>query len=77
MKHDGKSVAVTGQSWDTVSERQIDANTVSEELATNDGKGHATRRYSVATDGKTMTVTTTGTRADGTAFTQVSLFERQ
>ena len=40
-------------------------------------KVFATRRYSVATDGKKMTVTTTGTRADGTAFTQVSLFERQ
>jgi hypothetical protein len=76
VKYDGRSAAVTGLSWDMVAETQIDANTVSEELTTQDGKRHATRRYSVATDGKTMTVTTTGTREDGTAFTQVSLFER-
>jgi len=68
---------VTGLSWDMVAETQIDANTVSEELATHDGKRHATRRYSVSPDGQTMTVTTTGTGADGAEFKQISVFERQ
>lgn len=77
VKYDSKIAAVTGLAFDTVAETQIDANTVSEEIATQDGKSHATCRYSVSPDGKTMTVTTKGKREDGTDFTQVSVFERQ
>jgi hypothetical protein len=74
----GTSVVVHGDlAFDTVEEKQIDVNTVSQEIAEQGGKLRATRRYSVSGDGKTMTVTTSGTGRDGKAFTQVSVFDRQ
>jgi hypothetical protein len=77
-KYDGKPFAVKGNlPWDRVAEKQIDANTVSEELAKQGGMYRATRRYSVSADGKMMTATTTGTNPEGKAFTQVSVFDKQ
>ncbi|MGA8596258.1 MAG: hypothetical protein WB676_16205 [Bryobacteraceae bacterium] len=78
VKYDGKPVVVDGTlSFDTVAENQIDANTVSEEISKQGGKFHATRRYAVSADGKTTTITTSGTNAEGRPFTQVSVFDRQ
>jgi hypothetical protein len=77
-KYDGKPVSVKGTlQWDTIAEKQIDSNTVSEEAAKQGGKYRVTRRVSVSADGKTMSITTTGTGSDGKAFNQLSVFEKQ
>jgi hypothetical protein len=79
MKYDGKEVPVTAGTllWDTVSIRQVNANTLTEERTKKGGTYHATVRHVVSKDGKTMTSTSKGTGPDGKPFTSINVFDKQ
>ena len=74
---DGKDYPLTGSRMaDTVSLARIDASTTDR----TDKKGGTvaqTLRRVVSQDGKTMTVTTKGTNAQGQAVNNVSVFEKE
>ena len=76
-QYDGKDYAMTGsQNADMVSLKRIDART----LERTDKKGEKvvlTSTRVVSEDGKTMTVTTTGTNAQGQAMNNVTVWEKQ
>jgi hypothetical protein len=76
-KYDGKECSVTGLPYDTISIRRIDANTVENEVRKKNGKYHAIARHTVSKDGKTLTQTATGTDAEGKAFSQTRVYEKQ
>jgi len=76
-KYDGKEYPATGGSFDTISVRQIDANTRNWEVRKTGGKYHITGRTVLSKDGKTMTQTSTGTDAEGKPVTQTIVFDRQ
>jgi len=55
-KYDGKEVPVTGNSpYDTISIKQVNANTLTDERKKTGGPYHATSRLVVSNGGKTMT----------------------
>ena len=76
-QYDGKDSPITGsQNADTVSLKRIDART----MERTDKKGDkvvATSTRVVSEDGKTMTVTTKGTNAQGQAVDNVTVWEKQ
>ena len=77
-KYDGKENPVTGNApFDTIAIRQIDANTFTSVLSKKGGKYHTTGRTVISKDGKTSTLTAKGTNADGKAFTQTIVHEKQ
>ena len=77
-KYDGKEVQVTGNGpYDTIAIKQVNANTLTEERKKTGGSYKATSRIVVSNGGKTMTATVKGTNADGKAFTQVFVFDKQ
>lgn len=75
---DGKDVPVTGNNpnADMIAVKRIDANTL-EIVNKRGGKVTTTQRNVVAADGKTRTVTTTGTDAQGQKVNNVTVFEKQ
>ena len=76
-KFDGKDYPVTGDTnSDTRSYRVIDKNTLA---MTNKkgGKATLTGRIVVSSDGKTRTVTTTATNAQGKKVTNVAVYDKQ
>jgi hypothetical protein len=76
-QYDGKDYPMTGsQNADTVSLKRIDART----MERTDKKGDKvvlTSTRVVSEDGKTMTVTTKGTNAQGQAVNNVTVWEKQ
>jgi len=75
---DGKDYPLTGSQLgaDTVSLKRIDARTT-ERIDKKGGKVVQTLTRVVSQDGKTMTVTTKGTNAQGQAVNNVTVFEKQ
>ena len=74
---DGKDVPWTGNpNADTASPRRIDAHTY-ENVWKKDGKATITSRGVVSADGKTLTVTQTGTDVQGRAVNTVTVYDRQ
>ena len=74
---DGKDNPLTGsQIADTVSLKRIDARTT-DRTDKKGGKVAQTLRRVVSKDGKTMTVTTKGTNAQGQAVNNVAMFEKE
>jgi hypothetical protein len=75
---DGKDVPLTGNNpnADTVAVKRIDPNTI-ELVNKKGGKVTTTQRNVVSADGKTRTVTTTGTDAQGQKVNNVAVFEKQ
>ena len=75
---DGKDSPVTGNNpnADMVAVKRIDANTL-EVVSKKGGKVTTTQSNVVSADGKTRTVTTTGTDAQGQKVNNVAVFERQ
>jgi hypothetical protein len=71
------SVSGTGSPYDTISVKQENANTLTDERRNSSGKYQATGRTVVSKDGKTMTTTTKGANADGKAFTSTFVFDKQ
>src|SRR5262245_643614 len=77
-KYDGKEYPVTGTAqFDTISMKQIDANTFTSVASKKGGKYHTTGRTVISKDGKTYTLTTKGTGADGKPLTQTIVYEKQ
>ena len=78
-KYDGMAATVTGDSvlYDSISIKQVNANTLTDDRKKTGGSYKATGRTVVSNGGKTMTSTTKGTNADGKAFTSTLVFEKQ
>ena len=79
VKYDGTpaSVSAAGSLFDTVSTRQIDANTFMLEMKRSGGKYHTTGRMVISKDGKTMTMTLSGTDGDGKPVSNTLVWDRQ
>jgi hypothetical protein len=75
---DGQDSPVTGNNpnADMVAVKRIDANTL-EVVSKKGGKVTTTQSNVVSADGKTRTVTTTGTDGQGQKVNNVGVFERQ
>jgi hypothetical protein len=74
---DGKDMPVTGSpSYDQTALKRIDKNT-SEQTRKKGGKVVQTARRAISADGKTMTITVTGTDEKGRKVNNVSVFEKQ
>ena len=75
---DGKDSPITGNNpnADTIAVKRIDANTL-EIVTKKGGKVTTTQKNVVAPDGKTRTVTTTGTDAQGQKVNNVAVYEKQ
>jgi hypothetical protein len=77
FKTDGKDYPVTGSpNFDTLALKQVDGNTV-HSTQKKGGKmiGETTR--SVSKDGKTLTLASKGTGADGAAYDNVLVYDKQ
>ena len=75
---DGKDTPVTGNNpnADMIAVKRIDSNTL-EAVNKKGGKVTTTQKNVVSADGKTRTVTTTGTDAQGQKLNNVTVFEKQ
>ena len=78
-KYDGKEVTVSGSGlpYDTLAIKQVDAKTLTDVRSKKGGKYKGTGQWVVKNGGKTATLTTKGTGADGKAFTGVTVYEKQ
>ena len=79
VKYDGKPVAVTGtgSQFDSISVKQIDANTFTSEIRKTGGKYHTTGKTVISKDGKTMTNTSKGTDSEGKPISFSIVHDRQ
>ena len=79
LKYDGKPVPVTGtgSQFDTISMKQLDANTFTSETRKTGGKYHTTGRTVISNDGRTMTNTSKGTDADGKPLSFTIVYDKQ
>jgi hypothetical protein len=76
-KYDGKDYPVTGDAnRDTVSYTRIDANTVTS-TSKKAGKVTTTAKAVYSADGKTRTLTVTGTNAQGQKVTNTQVYDKQ
>jgi hypothetical protein len=76
-KYDGKDYPVTGDpTADTRSYTMVNAHTL-KITSKKDGKVTTTTRVVISADGKTRTVTTTGTDANGMKTNAVSMYDKQ
>jgi hypothetical protein len=76
-QYDGKDYPITGNlNADTVALRRVNDRTVQATLKKN-GKVVTTARRVVSGDGKTLTLTITGTNAQGQRVKNVQVFEKQ
>ncbi len=75
---DGKDVPITGNNpnADMIAVKRIDATTL-ESINKKGGKVTTTQRNVVAADGKSRTVTTTGTDGQGQKVNNVTVFTKQ
>jgi len=78
-KYDGKDISVSGSGlpYDTVAIKQVDANTLTDVRSKKGGTYKGTGRFAVSKDGKTATLTTKGTGADGKSFSGMTVYEKQ
>jgi len=75
-KYDGKDYPVTGaKDFDAISLKRVNATTA-DATVKKGGKVVQTSRRVVSKDGKTLTLTTTGTNAKGQAVNNVAVFEK-
>lgn len=75
---DGKDAPVSGTNpnADTIAAKRIDTHTL-ELVNKKGGKATTTQKNVVAADGKTRTITTTGTDAAGKKVNNVAVYEKQ
>ena len=77
FQYDGKEVEVKGAPYDVISAKRVDANTTSFKVRKTGGKFRATGKNVVSKDGKTLTQSSTGTRAEGKQQASTLVFDRQ
>jgi hypothetical protein len=77
--YDGTPAGVAGQGapYDTVSSKQVDANTFTYEAKSTSGKYRASGRIVISGDGKNMTTTASGVDADGKPMTLKLVYDKQ
>ena len=76
-KYDGKDYPVTGSDlFDTISLKKINDRTVTATLKKSGNVVRSARRV-VSADGKTLTITITGTDDKGTVYKSVSVYDKQ
>jgi len=78
-KYDGSPASVSGQGapYDTISIKQVDANTFTYEAKNSTGKYHSQGRIVISSDGKTMTLKAKGTNQDGKPMTVTLVYDKQ
>jgi hypothetical protein len=76
-KYDGSESPVTGAPYDTISIKQVNANTFTYSAKKKDGKYSVTARSVVSKDGKTMTNTIKGMNTDGKAYNATMVWDKQ
>jgi len=78
-KYDGKEVTLSGSGlpYDTLAIKQLNANTLTDVRTKKGGPYKGTGRFEVSPDGKTATLTTKGTGADGKPFASKTVYEKQ
>jgi len=78
-KYDGSPSSVSGEGapYDTVSIKQVDANTFAWDAKKTTGKYHSHGRIVISPDGKTMTLRATGTDADGKQMVVTLVYDKQ
>jgi hypothetical protein len=78
-KYDGKEVMVSGSGlpYDTIAIKQVNENTLTDVRSKKGGTYKGTGRFVVSNGGKTATLTTKGTTADGKPFAGVSVYDKQ
>jgi hypothetical protein len=76
--YDGKDTPITGNNPDAdmVARTRVNANTV-KTVSKKNGKVTTSQTSEVSSDGKTRTVTTTGTNAAGQAVNNVAVYDKQ
>jgi len=79
VKYDGKDTAISGSglAYDTIAVTQVDANTLTDVRSKKGGMYKGTGRTVVSPDGKTLTLSTQGTGADGKPFSGTTVYEKQ
>jgi len=76
-KYDGSETPVTGAPYDTISIKQVNANTFTYSAKKKDGKYSVTGRTVISKDGKTMTNTIKGTGTDGKPYSATMVWNKQ
>ena len=78
-KYDGAfhPVSGSGAQFDSVSMKQIDANTFTSESKKTGGKYHTTSKIVISPDGKTLTQTSKGTNAEGQPTSFTAVYDKQ
>lgn len=78
-KYDGSATAVTGTGtpYDSISIKQVNANTFTYNAKQTKGKYRANGRTVISSDGKTMTTTAKGTDPDGKAMVLKLVYDKQ
>ncbi len=76
-KYDGTESPVTGAPYDSISLKQVDANTLTAKLKSSSTKYSTTAQIVVSSDGKTLTQNVNGTGPTGDPITYTMVFERQ
>ncbi|HYP08520.1 MAG TPA: hypothetical protein VER03_19955 [Bryobacteraceae bacterium] len=76
-KYDGSPSSIDGTIWDTISVKQVDDNTFTNESKKNGGSYHTVAQVKISADGKTMTVTSKGTTAEGKPLNSTFIYEKQ
>ena len=76
--YDGKDAPVTGDNPDAdmIARTRVDASTV-KSISKKGGKTTITQTSAVSSDGKTRTVTTTGTNGAGQTVNNVAVYDKQ
>lgn len=79
VKYDGKPAPVTvpGGAFDTIAVKQIDANNFTSETSKKSGKYNMKGKTVISADGKTMTLTQSGTGADGKPLSITVVHDKQ
>ena len=77
LRYDSKEYPLAGAPWDVYSFTAIDAHTCTFEDKKTGGKFHVLGRQVISDDGKTMTITSEGTDADGTPVAALQVYEKQ
>jgi hypothetical protein len=78
-KFDGSPASLSGQGapYDTISLKQVNANTFTYEAKNSATKYHANGKLVISSDGKTMTMKAKGTDADGKPMDVTLVYDKQ
>jgi len=78
VKYDGKEVSVSGSGlpYDTVAIKQVNANTLTDMRTKKGSMYKGIGEFKVSKDGKTATLSTKGTNAEGKPFSGTTFYDR-